>query len=60
MDDGSLVTADLYRELKKELIAKLAVLEGNRYADAEKILDELVLNEEFSEFLTIPAYQYLK
>lgn len=60
IDDGNLVTADLYRELKKELIAKLAIAEGNRYADAEKILDDLVLNKEFSEFLTIPAYQYLK
>lgn len=59
MDDGDAVTEALYKELKKELLAKLAVFEGNRFADAEKILDDLVLNEEFKDFLTIPAYQYL-
>lgn len=60
MDDGAPVTDMLYQELKKELLAKLAVFDGNRYADAEKILDDLVLNKEFKEFLTIPAYEYLK
>ena len=60
MDDGNTVTESLYRELKKDLLTKLAVAEGNRYADAEKVLDSLVLSKEFSEFLTIPAYEYLK
>ncbi|HIN66190.1 MAG TPA: malate synthase A, partial [Candidatus Obscuribacterales bacterium] len=59
MDDGEPVTEALYNELKKELLSKLAVAEGNRYADAEKILDDLVLNKEFKDFLTIPAYAYL-
>lgn len=60
MDDGNPVTESLYQELKKDLLTKLAVGEGNRYADAEKVLDSLVLNKEFSEFLTIPAYEFLK
>jgi len=60
MDDGNVVTETLYRELKNEILPKLAGNQDNRYADAEKILDDLVLNKEFTDFLTIPAYQYLK
>jgi hypothetical protein len=50
----------MYLDLKKDQLAKLAVAPGNRFSDAEKILDDLVLNKEFAEFLTIPAYQFLK
>lgn len=60
MDDGNVVTEALYRQLKEELLPKLAIAEGNRFADAEAILDNLVLNKEFTDFLTIPAYTYLK
>jgi hypothetical protein len=29
------------------------------YPDASKLLGELVLNEEFVEFLTLPAYELI-
>jgi len=60
LETGETVTADMYTQLKKDLIAKLAINPGNRFLQAEKILDKLVLDSEFAEFLTIPAYQYLK
>lgn len=60
LDNGEIITEKMYRELKKELLEKLAVTPGNRFADAEAILDDLVLSKEFAEFLTIPAYQFLK
>lgn len=60
LDTGEPVTEKMYLDLKKNQLAKLAVAPGNRFSDAEKILDDLVLNKEFADFLTIPAYQFLK
>ena len=36
-----------------------AARRSRAYGDAVEILDQLVLNEEFTEFLTLPAYEYL-
>lgn len=60
LDDGATVTEELYKELKAELLPELTKTPGNQFADAEKILDKLVLDEEFADFLTIPAYAYIK
>jgi malate synthase len=49
-------TTDLYKKLTDEEIAKLP--DGN-YNNAVKLLDRLVLSNEFENFLTIPAYKYL-
>lgn len=59
-DDGQIVTLDLYRQLRDEELAKLGKPAGNRYADAVEILDGLIESDDFVNFLTIPAYQYLK
>ena len=49
-------TGDLYKKIRDEEIEKLS--DGN-YNNAVELLDKLVLNEKFENFLTIPAYQYL-
>jgi malate synthase len=44
-----------YQEAKAKVLKAL----GSDYADAVAILDRLVLDEEFAEFLTLPAYEKL-
>ncbi|MDQ7029029.1 MAG: malate synthase A [Ardenticatenia bacterium] len=59
MDDGRPITADLYRQLRDEELAKLGGLDVGRYREAREILDTLVLEEEFTEFLTYISYEYI-
>ncbi len=57
---GEIVTTDLYKKLRDTMLAQYPNIEGNRFAEAAEILDQLVLSEEFIEFLTIPAYTHLQ
>lgn len=58
--DGRPVTAALYAQIRDEEVAALqARLAGPRLAQAVTLLDELVLNPEFVEFLTVPGYQQM-
>ena len=59
LDDGRPVTSELYESLRDEELESLGGSGESRYGDAVEILDQLVLNEEFAEFLTLPAYEYL-
>ena len=57
--EGGTVTAELYRAVRDQ---ELQALEGerggngSRLRDAAGLLDALVLNDRFTEFLTIPGY----
>jgi malate synthase len=57
LDDGRPVTAELYRQLRDDELAKLRRFEGDRFDDARALVDRLVLADEFEEFLTLPAYE---
>ncbi len=57
LNDGRQVSAELYRQVRDEELARLG--EGGRLADAAAILDDLILNPSFVEFLTYLAYDYL-
>ena len=57
--DGRPVTAELYTQLRNEELAKLGGTSVGRYEESAELLDQLVLDEEFVEFLTFPAYQLL-
>ena len=59
LDDGRSITAELYESLRDEELESLGGASESRYGDAVEILDQLILNEEFTEFLTLPAYEYL-
>ncbi len=59
LDDGRSVTAALYQSLRDDELDALGGRAESRYGDAVEILDQLVLNDEFTEFLTLPAYEYL-
>jgi len=57
--DGPTATADLYKKVRDEEVAKLGGGQQGRLREAAEILDGLVLADQFGEFLTTPAYRYL-
>jgi malate synthase len=60
LDDGRPMSAELYTTVRdQELAAGRASAPGSPWADAATILDELVLAHDFTEFLTLPAYERL-
>jgi malate synthase len=62
LDDGRSVTGGLYTAIRDEELAALRAAGGvdpARLADAAEVLDALVLDDEFTEFLTIPAGRLL-
>ncbi len=61
LDDGREASADLYRAVRDEELAALGGPSGGagRLSDAAALLDRLVLDDEFAEFLTLRAYSLL-
>ncbi len=59
LDDGRPITGALYEQLRDEELAKLGGPESGRLREAVEILDPLILDETFTEFLTFRAYDYL-
>jgi malate synthase len=57
LDEGSHFSQDMYRQIRTEELAALGG--GPRYQETAEILDELVLNDKFIEFLTFVAYPRL-
>jgi malate synthase len=57
--DGRPITADLYLALRAEEQAKLSNENPDRLNAAVQLLDRLVLESTFIEFLTIPGYEKL-
>ena len=60
LDDGRVVDAALYRRVRDEELARLGGASAGRMADAASLLDRLVLDDEFAEFLTLRAYTVLE
>ena len=65
LDDGRKVTKDLFRELLPQELAKVRKLLGEeqygagKYEEAAKMFEQLSLDDQFVDFLTLPAYEYL-
>ncbi len=59
MDDGRVLTPDLYTRFRSEELDKLGGPEKDRHKQVIELLDGLVLAKDFNEFLTLPAYQLL-
>ncbi|HBL30397.1 MAG TPA: malate synthase A [Acidobacteria bacterium] len=57
--DGRVFTAELYREIRTQEIAKLGGEEVGRLREAVEVFDELVLSPDFVPFLTSQAYPRL-
>lgn len=58
LSDGRRLTRELYQQIRSEEGAQLAHVP--RLTQATALLDSLVLNDSFEEFLTLPAYQQLE
>ncbi len=65
LDDGRKVTKELFCELVPQELEKVRQLLGDKgyaagkYPEGAKMFEELTLAEDFVEFLTLPAYDYL-
>lgn len=65
LEDGRTFTEGMYEQFKKEELKKVKNYVGeDRYNNGKfelaiQLFDELILNKEFVEFLTLPAYKYL-
>lgn len=60
--DGRLVTPELYEQLKQDELKNIrayvgeAAFDSGKFEQAVKIFDRMVLDPEFVDFLTLPAY----
>ncbi|WP_066319475.1 malate synthase A [Bacillus sp. FJAT-29814] len=65
LKDGRKVTEELYQQLKVEELSKIKQEVGEqayangRFDKAVKLFDDLILNDEFKDFLTLPGYELL-
>ncbi|HJU69794.1 MAG TPA: malate synthase A [Gemmatimonadaceae bacterium] len=59
--DGERFTREMYERVRDAEIAALSTTGGHtRLRDAAALLDELVLGDDFTEFLTLPGERYLE
>jgi malate synthase len=63
LEDGRKVTAELFRTLLPEELEKARASDSGgmrrRFDEASRLLERLVAGEDFVEFLTEPAYEYV-
>jgi malate synthase len=65
LDDGREVTKELFSELVPQELAKVRDMLGDRgyslgkYEEGATMFEQLTLDEDFVEFLTLPAYDYV-
>jgi malate synthase len=59
LEDGRAMSADLYAAIRENEIAALGGRATGRLGEAAELLDRLVLDDEFADFLTLRAYPLL-
>lgn len=65
LDDGRKITVDLFREVTADVLADLksqigeADFSAGNYELAARLFDEISVADEFTDFLTLKAYEYL-
>jgi malate synthase len=60
LDDGRPLTAERYHTIRAEELEALGGRGAGRLGEAADLLDRLVLDDEFTEFLTLGAYEILE
>lgn len=66
LNDGRIISKELYESFKQGEIVKIKLLFGEekyqngKFKTAISTFDELVLEDDFEEFLTLPAYNFIK
>jgi malate synthase len=61
LDDGQTFDAEVYQRIRSEQVAAIEreASGESRVHDAARLLDSLVLSDDFTPFLTIPGYEHL-
>lgn len=65
LEDGRLFNIELYKDLLADEVAKITIHLGEEHLTSSKLqlaialFDELVISEQFEEFLTLAAYKYI-
>ncbi|CAN5469432.1 malate synthase A [soil metagenome] len=59
LSDGRKVTKELFRSVLAEELAKVKRFEGDKFATARDLFDQITTNDDFVEFLTLPGYEKL-
>jgi malate synthase len=60
LDDGRKVTADLFKKLLSEELAKVKAGDGEgKYDEAAKLFERITTDDHYVEFLTLPAYRLI-
>ncbi|MED3563317.1 malate synthase A [Bacillus xiapuensis] len=65
LTDGRKVTTEMYQAFKAEELEKIKqeigveAYENGRFAEAVELFDQMIQNDEFAEFLTLPGYELL-
>jgi malate synthase len=65
LDDGRKVTRELFRRVLAEELDRIGADVGQdafaqgKYALAREVFDDVATRDDFVEFLTLPAYDYL-
>jgi malate synthase len=59
LEDGRAMSADVYAAIRENEIAALGGRATGHLGEAAELLDRLVLDDEFADFLTLPAYPLL-
>ncbi|GAC1360280.1 MAG: malate synthase A [Ktedonobacteraceae bacterium] len=65
LDDGRKVTVDLFHQLMQEELDKIKTTigeqqyAGRKFQIAAELIDKIIIDDQFVEFLTLPAYQYI-
>ncbi len=60
LDDGAVFDGERYAAIREEELARLGATGEGRLAEAADLLDRLVLDDDFGEFLTLRAYAVLE
>lgn len=65
LEDGRLITSEFYKKIRSEEVEKIRqnlgkeAFQKGKFTLAIELFDQLVLNKNFDEFLTITAYPYI-
>ncbi|HEU0287755.1 MAG TPA: malate synthase A, partial [Nocardioidaceae bacterium] len=62
LDDGTLITAELVRDVMEQEHGKIRAELGDKYGDrnfetAFMVLEQVALADDYVDFLTLPAYE---
>ncbi len=59
LNEGTVITADFFKEIMKEELSELKNADSGKLVLASDLFTDMVLKEDFDDFLTLPAYNFL-